>query len=95
MEHFLQLARLKAETEENGQRQEAAKAVLNAAKTAKREGRRLSEQEISSIEDPILRTTTAAEVLPLLKETLLQFSSFTDLQCLTLFLEKEVDLCKL
>ena len=62
----MQLARLKAEAEENSQRQEAAKAVLNAAKAAKREGRRLSAEEISSIEEPILRKKTeAAEVLPM------------------------------
>lgn len=54
----LQLARLQEEAQEYGQRQEAAKAVLNAAKTAQRQGSSLSETEISSIEDPILSRPT-------------------------------------
>ena len=49
-----QLARLKEEAEENSKKQEAAKAVLNAAKAAKREGRAFTEADISSIESPIL-----------------------------------------
>lgn len=49
----MQLSRLRDQADEYGQRQEAAKAVLNAARMAKREGRTLSDTEISSIEAPI------------------------------------------
>jgi len=57
----LQLERAREVADENDRRQQAAKAVLNAAKAAQREGRTLTRQQISDIEDPILSSASQTE----------------------------------
>ena len=60
----MQLARLREGAEESSRREEAAKAVLSAARAAQREGRVLSREDISAIEGPILSPATAASAAP-------------------------------
>ena len=64
-----QLAKLRAAAEESQRKEAAAKAVLEAAKAASREGRTLSAGERASAERPILypeqaKTSSAPQVLP-------------------------------
>ena len=60
----MQLARLREGAEESSRREEAAKAVLSAARAAQREGRVLSREDISAIEGPILNPATALSAAP-------------------------------
>ena len=60
----MQLARLREGAEESRRREEAAKAVLSAARAAQREGRVLSREDISAVEGPILSPATAASAAP-------------------------------
>ena len=54
-----QLAKLRAAAEESQRKEAAAKAVLEAAKTASREGRTLSAGDRASAERPILNPEQA------------------------------------
>lgn len=55
-----QLARLRTEAEENRKREESAKAALNAARVAQREGKLLSSEEIDSIQASLRGATEQA-----------------------------------
>ena len=62
LQHFrsspmsLQIAELQAEAEQARREEQAAKAVLQAATAAAKEGRSLTREEVAEVENPILST---------------------------------------